>query len=98
MDSGYTVCEGQKLSLKVLGFYAAKKAQKKKVAEAENVVVPPVLQVDDFLPMVVQEQTEVTAHFQSAFNEVSVVSEVEAMIHDGAVLESHDPRESFEER
>ena len=61
-------------------------------------VVPPVLLVDDLLPMVVQEQTEVAAHFQGSFNKVSVVSEGEAMIHDGAVLESHDSRECFEER
>nr|POF15405.1 hypothetical protein CFP56_49116 [Quercus suber] len=75
-----------------------KKAEKKVEVEAENVVVPPVLLVDDFLPTVVQRQSEVTAHFQGAVNEVSEVSEGEAMIHDGAVLESHDSRESFDER
>ena len=90
--------KGRSSVLKVPGFYAVKKAQKKKVAEAKNVAVPSVLLVDDFLPMVVQEQTEVAAHFQYASNEVSVVSEGEAMIHDGTVLESHDSRESFEER
>nr|POE52943.1 hypothetical protein CFP56_36118 [Quercus suber] len=68
------------------------KAQKKKVAEAENVVVPQVLLVDDLLPTVVQEQSEVTAHFQGAFNEVSVVSEGEAMIHDGAELPKKEIR------
>ena len=46
--------KGKSSVLKVLGFYAAKKAQKQKVAEAENVVVLPVLLVDDFLPTVVQ--------------------------------------------
>ena len=90
--------KGKSSVLKVPGFYASKKAQKIKVAEAENVVVPPVLLVDDFLPTVVQEQTEVATHFQGASNEVSVVSEGEAMIHDGAALDSHDSRKSFEER
>nr|POE86840.1 hypothetical protein CFP56_24837 [Quercus suber] len=74
------------------------KAEKKVEVEVENVVVPPVLLVDDFLPTVVQGQSEATAHFQGAVNEVSEVSEGEAMIHDGAVLESHDSRESFDER
>ena len=45
--------KGRSSVLKVLGFYTAKKAQKKKVVEAKNVVVPPVLQVDDLLPTVV---------------------------------------------
>ena len=35
--------KGRSSVLKVPGFYAAKKAQKKKVVEAENVVVPQVL-------------------------------------------------------
>ena len=54
--------------------------------------------MDDLLPTVVQGQAEVVAHFQGAFNEVLVRSKGEAIIHDGAVLESHDSRESFEER
>ena len=62
--------KGRSSVLKVPGFYATKKAQKKKVVEAENVVVPPMLQVDNLLPTMVQGQTEVAAHFQGAFNEV----------------------------
>ena len=43
-------------------------------------------------------QTKIAANFQGVFKEASVVLEGEAMISDVAVLESHDSRESFEER
>ena len=49
-------------------------------------------------PTVVLGQTKIAANFQGVFKEALVVLEGEAMIFDVAVLESHDSRESFEER
>ena len=90
--------KGRSSVLKVPDFYAAKKAQKKKVGEDESVVVLSVFQTRDQPPTVVLVQTEKAANFQGAFNEVTVVSEGEDMISDVAVLESCDSREVFEEK
>ena len=90
--------KGRSSVLKVPGFYAAKKAQKKQVVSDDSVVVPPLVQADDQPPMAVPVQTEEGGTFQGALNAKPIVSGGEDLNSVVVVMESRDSGKSFEDR
>ena len=87
--------KGRSSVLKVLGFYAAKKAQKKQVVIDESVVMPMVVQADDQPPMAVLVQIEEGGTFQGALNVKPIVLGGEDLNSDVAVMESRDSGKSL---
>ena len=89
--------KGRNFVVKVLGFYAAKKAQQKQGAK-ECGMNSPVKLNGDQTPTMAHAQTEAIASFQVALNERSVESETRDTLTELVRSGGQDSRESFEER
>lgn len=88
---------GRNPVVKVLGFYAAKKAQQKQGAE-ERGMNSPVEQNSDQLPTMAHAQTEATARFREACNETSAESDTADVIAELVKSGGRASGERFEER
>ena len=90
--------KGRSSVLKVPGFYAAKKAQKKQDVSGESVVEPMVVQANDQTPVAELMQIEEGGTFQGVLNAKHMVSGGEDLNSDVAVMESRESGKSFEDR
>uniref|UniRef100_A0A7N2LGK0 Zinc knuckle CX2CX4HX4C domain-containing protein n=1 Tax=Quercus lobata TaxID=97700 RepID=A0A7N2LGK0_QUELO len=90
--------KGRSSVLKVPGFYAAKKAQKKQDVSGESGVELMVVQANDQPPVAELVQTEEGGTFQGALNVKHMVSGGEDLNSDVAMMVSRVSWKSFEDR